>query len=128
MQANDNRVVSITPTHPYTHANDVITISGMNLSLTQLAIEYTSVPLDGLIISTNKYGDRTFFGDNWPARGSNYIPCVDHVSEKATITWVVTHPAQYLVISNGAFVDRGMLFPPCIVARFIDHHLMTATQ
>ena len=29
------------------------------------SISYYGVPSDGLIISKNKYGDRTFFGDNW---------------------------------------------------------------
>ena len=29
-------------------------------------IEYKGMPSDGLIISKNKYGHRTFFADNWP--------------------------------------------------------------
>src|SRR4051812_7794273 len=40
-------------------------------------ILYQGIPADGLIISKNKYGDRTFFGDNWPDRAHNWIPCKD---------------------------------------------------
>src|ERR1700733_13100276 len=42
-----------------------------------VTIVYEGVPSDGLIISKNKYGDRTFFADNWPNRAHNWIPCVD---------------------------------------------------
>src|SRR5688572_695475 len=31
-------------------------------------IKYKGIPSDGLIISKNKYGHRTFFADNWPNR------------------------------------------------------------
>ena len=34
----------------------------------QLNIFYKGIPADGLIISKNKYGNRTFFSDNWPDR------------------------------------------------------------
>jgi hypothetical protein len=33
-----------------------------------LVINYAGIPSDGLVISANKYGERTFFGDNWPNR------------------------------------------------------------
>src|SRR5215217_8108288 len=41
-------------------------------------IAYEGIPADGLIISKNKYGDRTFFSDNWPDRAHNWLPCNDH--------------------------------------------------
>jgi len=44
-------------------------------------ISYRGIPTDGLIISKNKFGDRTFFGDNWPNRGHNWLPMVDHPSD-----------------------------------------------
>ena len=37
-------------------------------------IIYSGIPSDGLIISKNKFGDRTFFGDNWPNRGHHWLP------------------------------------------------------
>lgn len=65
-------------------------------------IRYHGVPADGLIISRNKYGDRTFFSDNWPNRAHNWIPCIDDPSDKATCEFFVTAPREYKVISNGA--------------------------
>ena len=65
-------------------------------------INYKGVPKDGLIISKNKHGDRTFFGDNWPNRAHNWFPCVDHPSDKATIEYEVTAPNHYKVIANGS--------------------------
>ena len=64
-------------------------------------VEYEGVPQTGLIISTNKYGERTFFGDNWPDRGKHWLPIVDHPSDKATVEWIVTAPSVYKVIGSG---------------------------
>ena len=64
-------------------------------------ISYKGVPADGLIISKNKFGDRTFFGDNWPNRGHHWLPLVDHPSDKAMVEFVVTAPDHYKVVSVG---------------------------
>jgi aminopeptidase N len=72
-------------------------------------ITYSGVPITGLIISKNKYGDRTFFGDNWPDRGKNWLPIVDHPSDKATVDWIVTAPSHYQVIGNGALIEETNL-------------------
>ncbi|KJF42235.1 M1 family metallopeptidase [Draconibacterium sediminis] len=72
-------------------------------------INYSGVPADGLIISENRYGDRTFFGDNWPDRAQNWLPCVDHPSDKATLEFLVYAPAHYEVISNGKLVEKKQL-------------------
>ena len=37
-------------------------------------VYYKGIPSDGLIISKTKYGQRSFFADNWPNRGHNWIP------------------------------------------------------
>ncbi|HZX59376.1 MAG TPA: M1 family peptidase, partial [Mucilaginibacter sp.] len=58
-------------------------------------VTYHGTPADGLIISTNKFGHRTFFGDNWPNRAHNWLPCVDNIADKATVDFVVTAPAHY---------------------------------
>lgn len=68
-------------------------------------IVYGGVPADGLIISSNKYGERTFFGDNWPDRAKNWLPVVDHPSDKSTVEWVITAPAHYQSIGNGVKVE-----------------------
>ncbi|MEZ4687522.1 MAG: M1 family metallopeptidase [Bacteroidia bacterium] len=72
----------------------------------QLEISYSGIPADGLIISTNKHGNRTFFGDNWPNRAQNWIPVVDHPADKAYVTWRVYAPGHYQVIANGAEKER----------------------
>jgi aminopeptidase N len=67
-------------------------------------IHYAGVPADGLIIGTNRHGDRTFFGDNWPNRARHWLPVVDHLSDKATVEFRVTAPERYRIVSNGALV------------------------
>ncbi len=72
-------------------------------------INYYGIPADGLIISTNKYGDRTFFADNWPDRARNWIPCVDHPSDKAFVDFIVYAPEKYKVVSNGYLYEESTL-------------------
>jgi len=74
-----------------------------------LRVVYRGIPRDGLIIGTNKYGDRTFFGDHWPERARHWLPTVDHPSDKATVEWLVTAPAGYEVVGTGALVERRNL-------------------
>ncbi len=72
-------------------------------------IKYHGVPSDGLIISKNKYGHRTFFADNWPNRAHNWIPCVDDPADKASVEFIVTTPSHYQVVSNGIQVEETNL-------------------
>ena len=72
-------------------------------------IDYAGVPADGLIISTNKYGHRTFFGDNWPNRAHNWLPCADYPGDKATVDFIVTAPDHYQVVSNGLKAEESPL-------------------
>jgi aminopeptidase N len=67
---------------------------------------YQGVPADGLIISTNKFGHRTFFGDNWPNRAHNWLPCVDDPADKATVDFIVTAPDHYQVVANGLKISE----------------------
>jgi aminopeptidase N len=69
-------------------------------------IEYKGIPEDGLIISKNKYGHRTFFADNWPNRGHNWLPCVDDPADKASVEFIVTAPQHYQVVANGIQVEE----------------------
>ena len=73
------------------------------------SIAYEGVPADGLIISNNKYGARTFFGDNWPNRAHNWIPCNDHLSDKATVDFLVRAPDHYGIVANGKKVEETSL-------------------
>lgn len=69
-------------------------------------IKYRGIPSDGLIISQNKFGDRTFFGDNWPDRAHHWLPVVDHPSDKALVEFIVHAPGHYKVVSNGERVEE----------------------
>ena len=76
---------------------------------TSISISYTGIPAEGLIISKNKYGNRTFFADNWPNRARHWLPCVDDPADKASVDFIVTAPNQYQVISNGLQVEETNL-------------------
>lgn len=73
-------------------------------------ILYKGVPDDGLIISKNKYGDRTFFADNWPNRAHHWIPCNDRPDDKASFIFSVIAPDYYKVISNGTKIGEEKVF------------------
>ena len=70
-------------------------------SVYEFRVSYSGVPADGLIIASNKFGDRTFFADNWPNRARHWIPCMDRPDDKASFEFIVTAPSHYRVISNG---------------------------
>ncbi len=94
---------------PYhTHENDKLTITANAKAGDEKTyiISYKGVPKTGLIISKNKFGDRTFFGDNWPDRGKHWLPIFDHPSDKATVEWLVIAPAHYQVVGNGTLRER----------------------
>lgn len=72
----------------------------------QYIISYSGVPASGLKIDNNKYGDRTFFSDNWPDKGRNWLSVVDHPYDKATCEFVVVTPVHYQVVSNGLKIEE----------------------
>jgi aminopeptidase N len=97
----------------FTHTNNKLNIqlgkiSGANSNLV-IRIIYSGIPEDGLIISQNKYGDRTFFGDNWPNRAHHWLPVVDHPLDKATVDFIVTAPTHYEVIGNGVKLEESFI-------------------
>lgn len=94
---------------PYQHEGDQLLINiGLSTpdEIRTYKIKYFGVPIDGLIISKNKYGEKTFFGDNWPDRGKNWLPIVDHPSDKATVEWIITTPSYYQVVGSGTLVEK----------------------
>src|SRR5690625_2553776 len=74
-----------------------------------LTIIYHGIPADGLIISKNQFGGRTFFADNWPERARNWIPTNDHPSDKASVDFVIIAPSHYQVVANGVKVEETSL-------------------
>ena len=75
----------------------------------KLIIFYEGIPFEGLQIGENKYGDRTFFSDNWPNKGRHWLATVDHPYDKATCEFIVTAPNHYQVISNGLKIEETNL-------------------
>ncbi len=69
-------------------------------------IDYSGIPEDGLIISKNKFGQRTFFGDNWPNRAHYWLPTIDHPYDKAACDFIVIAPSKYQVIANGLLQEE----------------------
>jgi aminopeptidase N len=74
-----------------------------------VAVRYGGEPKDGLIIRTDSTGRWTGFGDNWPNRARNWIPGVDHPSDKATVTWTVQAPGGRKVVANGELAEETPL-------------------
>jgi aminopeptidase N len=72
-------------------------------------ITYHGRPKDGLTFAKDRDGNPAATGDNWPNRVHHWIPCLDHPSAKATVTFTVTAPQRELVVANGKFVtmDRN---------------------
>ncbi|MCA6449136.1 MAG: M1 family metallopeptidase [Chitinophagaceae bacterium] len=97
----------------FTHKLDRLIIqlatAGEAGSLHRFAIHYKGIPADGLIIGRNQFGRRTFFSDNWPNRAHHWIPCKDHLSDKASVTFVITAPDHYKVVSNGVKTKEILL-------------------
>ena len=93
------------------HTRDKIHIPSSKVKETQVinyTIEYHGIPADGLIISKNKFGERTFFGDNWPNRAHQWLPCVDHPADKANLEFIVVAPSHYQVVANGTCEEESI--------------------
>ena len=75
----------------------------------EVSIDYGGFPVTGLLIKENKYGEVTAFSDNWPNKARNWLPVVDHISDKATSEMVITAPERWQVVSNGLLVEQSGL-------------------
>jgi aminopeptidase N len=69
-------------------------------------VSYHGVPVSGLHIGPNKYGERTFFSENWPDKARQWLPVIDHPYDKATSEFIVTAPARYQVVANGLLQEE----------------------
>ncbi len=87
----------------YSHNLDLLTINlpSETTLYSDVKIYYKGIPENGMIIGKNKFGDKTWFGDNWPNRAQYWLPCVDHPADKAKIYWEVVAPKGYEVVANG---------------------------
>ena len=88
----------------------------------RVEVAYHGAVEDGLIVRTDSAGRWTGFGDNWPNRARYWIPSVDHPSDKATVSWTVTAPAERTVVANGVLVDRVKLPNGRVRTRWRESH------
>ena len=97
----------------YTHQNDEVIISLPKPSTANSTIVFTityyGIPFDGLRIGATKFGDRSFFNENWPNRARHWLPTLDHPSDKATSEFIITAPAHYKVVSNGLLKEESAM-------------------
>jgi aminopeptidase N len=95
---------------PFQHAADRLVIaldaSPAAGERRQFTVKYRGVPGAGLHIGRNKFGDRTFFSWNWPTLARQWLPTIDHPSDKATSEFLVTAPAKYQVVANGTLQEE----------------------
>ncbi len=98
---------------PYTHTRDELIIQVATLvekdKILTFVIQYKGKPADGLKIGPTKFGDRSFFCENWPNRTRHWLPTVDHPYDKATSEFIVKAPAHYKVVSNGLLIEESMI-------------------
>lgn len=98
-----------TAAYPFSHKQNQLIIPvtrGIPGDTLVFRVAYKGVPADGLIISKNKFGQRTFFADNWPNRARHWIPCNDRPDDKASVEFLVTAPDYYKVVSNGVRIEE----------------------
>lgn len=97
----------------YVHEKDELIIQLPSPSIAgaeiQISIQYHGMPFDGLRIGATKFGDRSFFNENWPNRTRHWLPTIDHPYDKATSEFIVKAPAKYKVVSNGLLLEESYL-------------------
>ena len=77
--------------------------------IASFVVKYRGIPADGLRIGNTKFGERSFFNENWPNRTRHWLPTVDHPYDKATNEFIITAPAHYQVVSNGLLLEESII-------------------
>ena len=70
----------------------------------RVRVVYDGPVTDGLVVRKDEKGRWTWFGDNWPDRARQWLPTVDHPSDKAMVSWTVRAPVARTVVANGALL------------------------
>ena len=93
------------------HAHDRIEVplGGATGDSVSVRVRYDGVVTDGLVVLKDAQGRWTWFGDNWPNRTRQWLPTVDHPSDKATVSWTVRAPNSRTVVANGTLVGLRSL-------------------
>jgi len=76
-------------------------------ALGRVTVIYHGAPTDGLLAGSDGRGHAGLFADNWPERARYWLPTIDEPSDKAAVDFVVTAPAGWRVVANGALVDTS---------------------
>ncbi|HKP35314.1 MAG TPA: M1 family metallopeptidase, partial [Pyrinomonadaceae bacterium] len=71
----------------------------------KITVTYHGRPKDGLIFAIDRDGKPSVTGDNWPNRVHHWIPCLDHPSAKAAISFTIVAPSREIAVANGKFVS-----------------------
>ena len=95
----------------YSHEGNKIRIipSAKEAKQRVYTIQYQGIPERGLVIDTTKFGQRSFFGDNWPNLARHWLPSVDHPSDKASVEFRITAPDHYDVVATGEKIEESNL-------------------
>ena len=116
MKGKGMEVTDVTATEvdvTWKHISDRLIVffnrNSVKIDTMEFVIEYGGIPEDGLIISSNKFGNRTFFADHWPDRAHCYLPCVDHPYDKSSVDFLITAPDRYKIIANGILIEESDL-------------------
>jgi aminopeptidase N len=94
----------------FSHKNNTLTVCNIGDYSAGLdyviEINYSGIPKDGLYIRKNRYGKKTFFGDNWPNRAQYWLPVIDHPSDKAKVDFYITAPKHYQIVASGQLIFK----------------------
>lgn len=96
-------------TYSYTANKIKITPTTKDSNTRTFQILYHGIAEKGLVIDTTKFGQRSFFGDNWPNLARHWLPCVDHPYDKAAVEFRITAPDHYDVVATGKKVEESNL-------------------
>lgn len=107
-----NPILPDTATHHFRYDGHALRIpiapapkSGSQLG--RVNIFYHGAPTDGLLAGSDGRGHAGLFADNWPERARYWLPTIDEPGDKAAVDFVVTAPAAWRVVANGALVDTA---------------------
>ncbi|MGI9530142.1 M1 family metallopeptidase [Lutimonas sp.] len=106
----------------YDYSNDKIHItpSQQGDQTREYTIKYAGIPEKGLVIDTTKYGQRSFFGDNWPNLARYWLACVDHPYDKASVEFKIIAPDHYDVVATGKKIEESSLGNDLKMTRYFE--------
>ncbi|MDB4885588.1 MAG: putative family peptidase [Gemmatimonadetes bacterium] len=87
-----------------TGATLAVPLEGAAGDSVQVRVRYDGIVTDGLIVRHDARGRWTWFADNWPNRARQWLPMVDHPSDKATVSFTVRAPSSRTVVANGTLL------------------------